>query len=261
MVDGADRINNVSQNIYVNPQDAVRVTTNSEVEPIPLVEKKPDFKFPFEVETNDDSLKFEMPENAPEHAKFFIAALSKNKKELMEELNIDSKTYDMLAQTAVAIAGTETRFGDTADRVYKAFRELYVRYERSMGSINRKPINYSRGMTNLKHTLHVTEENPQLKNQMLKFGIYDEYQLENIEKSAIGTMILLADFNKKLDQSFAEGFEQSQEKFGTTRMDALCALWNGGRSAALLKGNFNPDEWIYTERTHKTLEKYKVIEK
>lgn len=261
MVDGADKINNALYNFYYTPQDAIKVFANIDVEPIPLVEKKQDLRFPFTIEKNSEKLEFKMPKNAPEHAKFFIAALSKNKKELMEELNIDSKTYDMLAQTAVLIAKNETRFCDTTDRVYKSFRELYVRYERFAGHLNGKPLHYSRGLTNMKYTLHVTEENPQLKNKMKKFGINNEYDLENIEKSAIGTIILLAEFNKRLDQSFAEGFEQSQEKFGATRMDALCAIWNGGRSSALLKGKFNPNEWIYTEKAHETLKEYKVIEK
>lgn len=263
MVDGADKINKLSNNVYINKQDALQEIKPTDAAPIPLVEKKDEYKFPFTIEKADpDEIEFEIPKNASRKANEFIAALIKNKKSLMKELNIDSDTYNMLAQTAVGIAGKETKFGGTADRIYKAYRELYVRYEKFMKTTTTRKIDYSRGMTNLKYTMHINDQTQSgIQLNMLKFGIYDEYQLENPANSAIGTIILLDNLNKRIDRNYSEGFEQSKEKYGTTRIDALCALWNGAHSKELVKGNFDASKWDYTKEVHKTIDEYKLITK
>ena len=259
MVDGADRINNLNNNAYVNQTDATRIAKNKEKQLIPLIDKKQEYKLPFAIEHENPPIEFEIPKNAPQNAKEFIGALTRNKEALMKELNIDSDTYDMLAHTAIGIANTETRFGDTADRIYKAYRELYIRYERLVTTDITRPMHFSRGMTNLKYTLHADDKTqPFIKGHMLKFGIFDEYQLKSPDKSAIATIILLSNFNNRLNDKFAEGFMQSQEKYGTTRTEALCALWNGAYSKALKKGNFNPSDWTYTQKVNATMNKYKL---
>ena len=263
MVDGADKINSVSNNVHINQQDAIRITVNENKEPIPLVEKNADYEFPFTIQPDKDALKFKLPEDAPENAKLFATALIKNKKVLMEDLNIDSETYNMFAQIAVGLAKKETDFNGTGNRIYKAFRELYVRYERMVGTSLRKPMHYSRGMTNIKYTLHTAakDEETQVKTKMLKYGISDEYELENIEKSAICTIILLDYFNRKLDDSLADGFKQSQGKYGATRMNALCRLWNGDPNREILNGKFDPNNpfWTYAKDIERFCEEYKIV--
>lgn len=263
MVDGADKISNISKNIYINQQDVIHAPEKTSVKPIPLVEKKAEYKFPFTVEETDhDAIRFEIPKNAPQKAHDFIGALIKNKKALMKELNIDSDTYNLLAQTAVGIANQETKFGGTGDRIRKAYRELYVRYERFAKSSADKKFDYSRGITNLKYTIHIADKNqPSIKENMFKFHIYDEYQLEDPVTSAIATIILLDNFNKRIDRNYSNGFEQSNQKYGTTKTDVLCALWNGAYSKALVKGNFDASKWYYTKEVHKTIDKYKLITK
>ena len=95
---------------------------------------------------------------------------------------------------------------------------------------------------------------------MINLGITDEYQLEDPSKSAIATIILLSNFNNRLDRNFYEGLEQSNEKYGTTRTDALCALWIGSKSriTALKKGELKTSEWEYLNRVHSAMEQYKV---
>lgn len=60
---------------------------------------------------NPKSIKIKLPKGANTTATLMAKALEKNKAKLMKLLNIDNKTYDRYAKLTMAIAETETKFG------------------------------------------------------------------------------------------------------------------------------------------------------
>ena len=221
-------------------------------------------------------IKFEMPADAPENAKVFADSLINNKAELMRQLGIDNDTYNILAQTAIGIAGKETNFGEETIR-QKAKDTL-----RNLDGIGIKDWSY--GITQLKYTLHT--QDPEIKKNMEALGITDEEQLLDPEVSAKATIVLLASLNKRLNTAkYQQGIETAQdtivqykgweinkqgigEKTGNTeawtnnisRQDALCALWNGGEAKSLINGTFKPQGWEYTRVVNEYTQKYKLVE-
>ena len=152
MVDGANKINNDSvQNQYyklagINPD----LVCNSNSKPLPLVNQPEDKNQPFAIGRNN--IHFELPPNAPVEAVEFTDTLVKNKAKLMEELHINSDTYNMLAQTAVGIARKETNFGtDTGYKIRTAIRDSWIKYDRKF--LNPSKHDFSMGMTQIKYTL------------------------------------------------------------------------------------------------------------
>ena len=219
---------------------------------------------------------FKMPADAPENAREFADALINNKAELMKELGLDNDTYNMLAQTAIGIAGKETNFGEETTR-QKAKDTL-----RSIDVVSAHDWSY--GMTQLKYTLHTKD--PIIKKHMEALGITDEEQLLNPEISAKATIVVLASLNKRLNtERYQNGIEAAQdtivqykgwelnengigEKTGNieawknniSRQDALCALWNGGEARSLLNGTFKPQGWEYTRVVNEYTKEYKLVE-
>ena len=221
-------------------------------------------------------ISFEMPPDAPENAKEFANSLINNKAELMRQLGIDNDTYNILAQTAIGIAGKETNFGE------ETFRQKAKDALRNLDGIGIKDWSY--GMTQLKYTLHT--QDPEIKRNMEALGITDEEQLLDPEVSAKATIVLLASLNKRLETAkYQKGIETAQdtivqykgweindqgigEKTGNTeawtnnisRQDALCALWNGGEAKSLINGTFKPQGWEYTRVVNEYTQKYKLVE-
>lgn len=221
-------------------------------------------------------ISFEMPPDAPENAKEFANSLINNKAELMRQLGIDNDTYNILAQTAIGIAGKETNFGE------ETFRQKAKDTLRNLDGIGIKDWSY--GMTQLKYTLHT--QDPEIKRNMEALGITDEEQLLDPEVSAKATIVLLASLNKRLETAkYQKGIETAQdtivqykgweindqgigEKTGNTeawtnnisRQDALCALWNGGEAKSLINGTFKPQGWEYTRVVNEYTQKYKLVE-
>ena len=221
-------------------------------------------------------IRFEMPADAPENAKTFANALIDNKAELMKELGIDNDTYNILAQTAIGIAGKETNFGE------KTVRQKAKDALRNIDVVGTRDWSY--GMTQLKYTLHT--QDPTIKKHMEALGITNEEQLLDPEVSAKATIVVLASLNKRLNtEKYQQGIEAAQdtivqykgweineqgiaEKTGNTeawtnnisRQDALCALWNGGEARSLLNGTFKPQGWEYTRVVNEYTQKYKLVE-
>ncbi len=219
---------------------------------------------------------FDMPKDAPENAKKFANSLVNNKAELMRQLGIDNDTYNVLAQTAIGIAGKETNFGEQTTR--QTAKDIL----RNMDVAGVKDWSY--GMTQLKYSLHT--QDPEIKRNMEALGITKEEQLLDPEVSAKATIVLLATLNKRLDTAkYQKGIETAQdtivqykgwqineygigEKTGNTeawtneisRQDALCALWNGGEAVSLINGTFKPQGWEYTRVVNEYTNKYKLVE-
>ncbi len=221
-------------------------------------------------------ISFNMPADAPENAKEFADSLVSNKEKLMRQLKIDNDTYNVLAQTAIGIAGKETNFGEmtTRQKAKDILRNADVVGVRD----------WSYGITQLKFTLHT--QDPVIKHHMEALGITDEKQLEDPEISAMATMVVLASLNKRLDTAkYQNGLETAQDTMvvyngwelnengiaqktgkteawdnNITRQDALCALWNGGEAVSVLNGTFKPQGWEYTRTVREYTQKYKLVE-
>lgn len=222
-------------------------------------------------------ISFEMPPDAPANAKIFADALINNKAELMQKLNIDNDTYNLLAQTAMGIAGHETNFGNesTRQRIKNGVRDSNILAFRD----------WSYGMTQIKYSMHI--QDPEIKKAMDALGITDEEQLLDPEVSAKATIALLAHFNEKINtERYQKGIETAQDTIvqykgfaldengiskqtktgqteawtnNITQQDALCAMWNGA-GKALLNGTFRPQHWTYTSDVKRYTEEYKLVE-
>lgn len=244
--------------------------------------------------TSASEISFNLPADAPQGAKDFAKSLVQNKARLMKELNIDSDTYNMLAQTAIGIAGKETKFGQSKSTgrqilkdVMRAPSDSIALAQKQFGLENTSGVtgDWSQGMTQLKYTLHTKD--PAVKKHMTNMGITNELQLKDAGNSAVGTMIVLAQLNKQIDTpAYQKGIKAAQgtrvsypgyemgsdgisrkSKDGVTRpwtnnitrQDVLCALWNG-RGADVRNGTFKPQIWSYSKEVSKYTKQYKLNE-
>ncbi len=222
---------------------------------------------------------FSMPPDAPENAKIFAQSLIDNKEKLMSLLNIDNDTYNVLAQTAIGIAGKETNFGEFTVRQFGKDAARVI-----TGGAGR---DWSRGITQLKYSLYMNpEKEPEIYRNMLALDITNEGQLDDPATSALGTMVVLAQLNKRINsERYQSGIEAAQDtityyngwqigadgiaqKTGETkvwnneitRQDALCALWQGAGARDILNGTFKPQGWEYTRVVRQYTDEYKLVE-
>ena len=239
-------------------------------------------------------ISFSMPSNAPPAAKSFASSLTSNKEKLMRELNIDSDTYNMLAQTAMGIARQETNFGEKTTRqtvkdVLRAPSDSVALIQDSLGLDNKSytGTDWSQGITQLKYTLHT--QDAWVKQKMKNLGITNETQLNDPETSAVATMVVLAKLNQEIDSpAYQKGIKAAQgtsvelkgyeldPKTGAakktadgstkpwtneiSRQDVLCAFWNGGARADVKNGTFKPSVWTYSNNVKKYTHEYKLNE-
>lgn len=229
-------------------------------------------------------IKFKLPKDAPIGARIFTSTLCNQKGELMKLLNIDSDKYNMLAETAVGIAGKETQMDSWTPRrnVKQAGIEI-------LGVDSR---NWSMGMTQIRFK-EFYKNPPQnktqeiLKKQFDKVGITKPEDLNNQKNAAIATMIILATLDKELDaQPYQDGVKKAEELTVTksgweldkngiaqhtgntkpwqnkiTRQDELWLLWNNKKGRQILKnGTFKPQSDPYMNVASKYTKKYELVE-
>lgn len=238
-------------------------------------------------------ISFSMPANAPKNAVTFANSLVDNKAKLMRQLNIDSDTYNMLAQTAIGIARQETNFGETTGRqvlkdIARYPNDSIAMQQHFWGMENTSAVSdWSQGMTQLKFTLHMKD--PIVKKNMEALGITNELQLKNPSTSAIATMVVLAKLNQEIDSpDYQAGIKTAQGtevrlngyefdpktnaskktadgstkpwKNNITRQDVLCAFWNGGDRASVKNGTFKPAVSTYSNNVRRYTQQYKLNE-
>ncbi|MCR5266174.1 MAG: hypothetical protein K6E29_06225 [Cyanobacteria bacterium RUI128] len=202
----------------------------------------------------------------------FEQSLKDNKARLMRELNLDNETYNTLARTAIAIAIKETLSAGTARSIKHGLIDLAPEVAETLTGGAR-----SVGMTNIKYSIHV--QDPAIKRLFESFGINEIGDVTNDAKSAIATMILLAQDNKILNSEqyqkaagVAQGTYVQLEDYamgsdgvaretddGTTqgwenevtRQDALCAMWNGGSNRRKLANGVFTTDWSYSNRVRR----------
>ncbi len=136
--------------------------------------------------------------------KRFITSLAENKEDLMEDLGLNDKQYDDLADIALKISKNESQFGESLK--YKGYMvtESYTLGAygasklREHTSIDKDPT-LSRGMTQYK----IAYANDNEKELFDKYGVSHDNLTTNIqypEKSAIATMIHLGTLQKGYDR-------------------------------------------------------------
>lgn len=139
----------------------------------------------------------------------FYTALKDNKENLMQDLEIDSKTYDRLVKIAMQIAKEESKYGKS--KKYKIYsiiekhqdtRDIFSgirKYKEAVTGL-KKPDDkdgiLSLGLTRFK----IDDTKPEEKALFKKYGINQGQNTSNIQedpgKSAIATIIHLANIDK-----------------------------------------------------------------
>lgn len=223
-------------------------------------------------------LEFNYP-NAPKPLKTFAKSLCDNKADLMKELKLDNDEYNKLANLSIGLTKPETEFGES--KKYDIKEALpggvkLLKWMKGDDSAN------SRGLTQIKFNDHI--KNPEIKAQMAKFGITKEDDLNDPDKSAIATIILLNSMNKELKSSRNQtgigaaqgmpteysGWEKKDgvlTKTGNTQgfnneisqEDALCYLWNG-RTKTMQRGDATPDALEYVRTVRSAMNTYQLTE-
>ncbi len=222
----------------------------------------------------------------PEDGKKFVKTLIEDKQDIMRTLNIDNETYDMLAQSAIGIAGRETQYGEwSLDNKRQVAKDILddLGLRKTVKEIKGDDSALSMGLTQLKFALHQKDE--VINKYFVDFGLEKEDDLKDPAKSALATMAVLKTFNDRLNSDKyreamgeAEGVKVEYEgwemgadgvakKTGNTkawenhisRQDALCAMWNGGEKLQdLLNGEFKPQGFGYVREVAQYANKFKI---
>lgn len=148
--------------------------------------------------------------------KKFVQTLDAKKPELMSKLNIDSDTYNDLANLSTGIVEQETEFGAGLKYIFKEnFQDCisFIKKRKGKMSFN------SRGLSQMKIASYT---DPATRSLLNEYGINKD-NLKNPEKSAVATLIVLAGMSK----NELPRLKFKLSKLGLDNDDALLYLWNG----------------------------------
>lgn len=173
----------------------------------------------------------------------YINALMDNKQKLMQKFNLDSDTYNHLAELALGIAQQETKYGtSTRKEIKDKTPDFILNFVR--GNSNR-----SRGLTQIK----LKGDNAGMQNIYNDLGI-TESNLDNADKSAIATISRL---------SYIYNTEVRGRKFvgkngqNINSYDALLYKWMG-RNNELNNHTATPLQNIYIQNVKKYANNYNM---
>lgn len=246
--------------------------------PINPKEEEPKIKKPLAFE-------IELPPDASENAKMFAKALQDNKAKLMKLLNLDSDSYNRFARLAMAIAEQETNFGMIDGKKRRAKFNASEALADTIASdviAQLKGSALSQGVTQIKYNDQIKD--PDVKAFFEALGIKSESDLASLENSAMGTIVLLTVFSKRMkNANVQKGIEAAQgvpveysgwelvnghaQKTGNTKAwvneitdeDILCYYWNEG-PRKIINGNIDPEGNAYARNIRKYLDKYHIKE-
>lgn len=166
----------------------------------------------------------------------YTNSISANKQAIQKKFNLDSDTYNRLAELAVGIAEQETKFG-TSKR--KKVKDLVPDEVLNMvrGNSNR-----SRGMTQIK----LSGDNKEMQKIYSELGI-DSNNVDSADKSALATIARLAHmYNTEVKgRSFNNNDGTNVDSY-----DALLYKWMG-RNAELVNKTATPDKNKYIQNVKK----------
>lgn len=171
----------------------------------------------------------------------FMKAIMDNKEDIQRTFNIDSKTYNMLAQLAMGIAEQETRF-NTSYR--KSLKDMIPDF---MLNIARGNSNRSRGATQIK----IKGDNKQMQEIYARYGITED-NLENIYTSAFATLLRLAYmYNSEVKGRSFTG----ENNIVVSPQDALLYKWMG-HNEQLREHTATPELNNYIRNVHNYSQRY-----
>ena len=173
----------------------------------------------------------------------YINALMDNKQKLMQKFNLDSDTYNHLAELALGIAQQETKYGtSTRKEIKDKTPDFILNFVR--GNSNR-----SRGLTQIK----LKGDNAGMQNVYNDLGI-TENNLDNADKSAIATISRLSYiYNTEVrGRKFVGKNGQNIDPY-----DALLYKWMG-RNNELNNHTATPLQNIYIQNVKKYTNNYNM---
>lgn len=171
----------------------------------------------------------------------YIDSIESNKEKLMSEFNIDSDTYNRLAELALGIAQQETQYGTSGRKKLKDITPDFI-LNTIRGNSNR-----SRGLTQIK----LQGDNKGMQEVYKKLGI-NEDNLDNPSYSALATLARLAYmYNTEVRGHNYTG--ANGEKINN--YDALLYKWMGSNDE--LKNNTaTPDKNLYINNVKRYAKNY-----
>lgn len=170
-------------------------------------------------------------------------SVSNNKQALQKKFNVDSDTYNRIAELAMGIAEQETKF-NTSDR--KALKDLTPDWALNLvrGNSNR-----SRGSTQIK----LKGDNKEMQEIYKEFGI-NEDTIENMDVAALATMSrLLHIYNTEV-----RGRNFNNENETVSPYDALLYKWMG-RNAELKNKTATPSKNNYIKNVKKYMDNFEFL--
>lgn len=166
----------------------------------------------------------------------YANTLMNAKQTLQSDFNLDSYTYDKLAQLAMGIAQQETKFNTSRRKKLKDITPDFVL------DVIRGDSNRSRGATQIK----LQGDNSEMQTIYKKYHI-DEDNIEDLGKAALATMARLAYmYNNEVRGRHFKGANNSN----VSPWDALLYKWMG-RNEELRNRTATPQENIYIRNVHR----------
>lgn len=227
------KLNYIADNPYGEQEgdkkywDDYNVHNNREFKPLKIIDKK---------DTTED---YEYSGNRLQ----FGNIIAGHKEGLQKKFNIDSDTYNRIAELAMGIAEQETKFGTSTRKMIKDNTpDFILNYVR--GNKNR-----SKGITQIK----LAGDNKEMQQIYNEFGI-NEDNIDDINKSATATILrLLYMYNSEVR---GRKFKNNPES--VSEYDALLYKWMG-RNTELRNKTATPSKNNYINNVKKYIKDFEFL--
>lgn len=186
----------------------------------------------------------------------FMKALSDNKEKLQQDLQIDSDTYNTLAELALGIAQQESEFGTSV-----RYKLKNILSDESMSNIKKmvrgKDSARSRGVTQIK----MEADNKDLRNLYKKYGLDKSTLNQNdVSNSALATMLRLIYMYKT---EVAGRTFRANNDTELSLQEILCYKWLGKNNQLKTnnssgKSSATPDENIYIQNVKEYMNRFNL---
>ena len=166
------------------------------------------------------------------------------KKQIQEKFNLDSYTYDKLAQLAMGIAEQETKFNTSRRKMVKDYTPDFIL------NLVRGNSNRSRGATQIK----LNGDNQKMQQIYNEFNITGD-NIDSMNKSALATISRLAQiYNTEVRGRHFKG----KDNRSVSPYDALLYKWMG-RNQELRNKTATPEENIYINNVKKYIRNFEFL--
>lgn len=174
----------------------------------------------------------------------YANTLMNGKKQIQEKFNLDSYTYDKLAQLAMGIAEQETKFNTSRRKMIKDYTPD------SILNLVRGNSNRSRGATQIK----LNGDNQEMQQIYNEFNITED-NIDSMNKSALATISRLAQiYNTEVRGRHFKG----KDNKNVSPYDALLYKWMG-RNQELRNKTATPEKNIYINNVKKYIRNFEFL--